>query len=165
MDGTERVQGAGSGTPASPAARSHLVVGFDGSSASLAALGTAAQLGELLAAELHVVHAVDLRDYPVDPDADDWEDWAAGSVEEERQRVSSALAGYGGPWSFLAVRADPAEALEAVAQRVGALMIVVGATSHGWRHLADRLSGISVSHRLVDRCRSPILVVGHHRPV
>jgi hypothetical protein len=59
-----------------------IVVGFDRSAASLAALGKAAELGAQLGAELHVIHAVDLSDYPVDPDAADWEEQAAASLEE-----------------------------------------------------------------------------------
>ncbi|HET6965250.1 MAG TPA: universal stress protein, partial [Acidimicrobiales bacterium] len=71
-----------------------IVVGFDRSRASLAALAKAAELGGRMGAESPVVHAVDLDDYPVDPDADDWEAQAATNLEEERRRVAAALAGY-----------------------------------------------------------------------
>ncbi|HET9733468.1 MAG TPA: universal stress protein [Acidimicrobiales bacterium] len=151
------------GGRASSPAKAVLVVGFDRSAASLAALGKAAQIGGLLGAELHVVHAVDLADYPVDPDADDWEEQAATSLEEERQLVSATLAGYPSGWTYLAPRAEPGEALRRIADQVDALMIVVGVRSHGWRHLLDRLGGPSVSHRLIGHCHRPVLVVGFHQ--
>jgi nucleotide-binding universal stress UspA family protein len=144
-------------------AKTALVVGFDRSAASLAALGKAAEIGGQLGAELHVVHAIDLSDYPVDPDADDWEEQAAKSLEEESQRVSAALAGYPCGWSYVAVRAEPADALNRMAEQFDAVMIVVGVRSHGWRHLLERLAGPSVSHRLITHCHRPVLVVSHIR--
>lgn len=152
-----------SGGPAGPADTA-MVVGFDRSAASLAALAQAADIGARLGAELHVVHAVDLADYPVDPDADDWEEQAARSLEEERRRVSAALAGYPYGWSYSALRAEPAEALNRAAEQFDALMIVVGVRSHGWRHLFERLAGPSVSHRLINRGFRPVLVVGYREP-
>ncbi len=152
--------------PDRPAGRptSAIVVGFDRSAASLAALGKAAELGGRMGAELHVVHAVDLDDYPVDPDGDDWEEQAATNLEEEHQRVTAALAGYPCPWSYLPVRAEPAEALTRTAEQVDAAMIVVGVRSHGWRHVLERLAGPSVSHRLINHCHRPVLVVSYHEP-
>ncbi|HET6873771.1 MAG TPA: universal stress protein [Acidimicrobiales bacterium] len=138
-----------------------LVVGFDRSAASRAALETAAELGRRLGAEIHVLHAIDLADYPVDPDADDWETQAAKSLEEERGIVAAALAGYPHGWFYSALRAEPAEALNRVAERVDALMIVVGVRSHGWRHLFERLAGPSVSHRLMNHTHRPVLVVSN----
>ncbi len=166
--------GAGGGTDVRPVelersgpagkAKASLVVGFDRSPASLAALAKAAEIGGLLEAELHVVHAVDLADYPVDPDADDWEEQAAQSLDDERLRVSTALAGYPGGWSYLALRAEPADALNRAAEQFDALMIVVGVRTHGWRHLLERLAGPSVSHRLIGHCHRPVLVVSYHQP-
>jgi nucleotide-binding universal stress UspA family protein len=121
-------------------------------------------LGAQLGAELHVIHAVDLSDYPVDPDAADWEEQAAASLEEESQRVSASLAGYACGWSYVAVRSEPAEALDRVACDVHAAMIVVGVRSHGWRHLLERLASPSVSHRLINHCHVPVLVVSHPQP-
>ncbi len=118
----------------------------------------------MLGAALHVVHAVDLSDYPVDPDAVDWEEQATHRLEEDRRQVSAALAGYPGRWSFVVVRAEPAEALDRAAQQLDALMIVVGVRTRGWRHLLERLSGPAVSHRLITHCRSPVLVVSCDRP-
>lgn len=145
------------------AAGAALVVGFDRSAASLAALATGGELGRRLGAELHVVHAVDLADYPVDPDADDWEGQAATTLQAQRRSVDEALAGYPHRWRYLAVRAEPADALVWAADRCDALMIVVGAHSTGWRRLLDRLSGPSVSERLLGHCHRPVLVVGAPR--
>lgn len=145
-------------------ARAAMVVGFDRSAASLGALGKAAEIGEMLRAELHVVHAIDLSDYPVDPDADDWEEQAAKSLQDERDRVSTTLADYPCGWSYVALRAEPADALNRIAEQYEALMIVVGTRSHGWRHLFERLSGPSVSHRLINHGHRPVLVVGYHPP-
>jgi nucleotide-binding universal stress UspA family protein len=139
-----------------------LVVGFDRSTASLTALGTAADLGARLNAELRVVHAVDLGDYPIDPDSADWEEQAAVNLEAERRSVSEALADYPFGWSYVAVRSEPAQALVSIADEVDALMIVIGARGNGWRHLLERLSGPSVSQRLINHCHRPVLVVSHH---
>jgi len=51
-----------------------IVVGCNRHPASLSALGTAARLGQPLDAVLSVIHAIDLADYPIDPDSPDWEE-------------------------------------------------------------------------------------------
>lgn len=140
----------------------NLVVGVDGSPASLAALAKAAEIGIRLDAELRVVHAVDLSDYPVDPDGDDWELQAARHLEETQAEVTAALAGYPGGWTYRALRAEPADGLIRAAEQCDALMIVVGARSHGWRHLLERMAAPSVAHRLINHCHRPVLVVTHH---
>jgi nucleotide-binding universal stress UspA family protein len=147
--------------PTAPPATA-LVVGFDRSAASVAALHHASDLGARLGAEMHVVHAIDLSDYPIDPDADDWEQQAVKNLEEERRQVSSSLGGYPCGWSYLALRAEPAEALARVANQVDAIMIVVGVRPGGWRHVLERLAGPSVSHRLINHCHRPVLVVTYH---
>jgi nucleotide-binding universal stress UspA family protein len=83
-------------------------------------------------------------------------------LDEESQRVSAALAGYRCGWSYVAVRSEPAEALDRVASDVNAAMIVVGVRSHGWRHLLERLASPSVSHQLINHCHVPVLVVSYH---
>jgi nucleotide-binding universal stress UspA family protein len=57
-----------------------LVVGFDRDAVSRAALTVAADLAGRLAARLVVVHVVDLDDYPIDPEAADWEEQRAGGA-------------------------------------------------------------------------------------
>jgi nucleotide-binding universal stress UspA family protein len=141
--------------------RTTLVVGFDRSAAGLAALATAADLGERLGADLHVVHAVDLSDYPIDPDGADWEQLADTTLEDERRTVSDTLAGYPCTWTYEAARGNPTRALTRAADDSDALLIVVGAHSTGWRHLLQRLSGAPVCDRLLGHSRRPVVVVGH----
>lgn len=142
---------------------SNLVVGVDRSSVSMAALRKGAEIAGLLGSGLRVVHAVDLSDYPVDPDADDWEEQARSSLERERSAVSAALASYAGTWSFIVMRADPAVALAAAARRFDALMVVVGAHPGRW-HRLGHMGSHSVAQRLVERCPCPVLVVGCLEP-
>lgn len=148
------------GGPA-PSGHAALVVAFDRSGAGRAALATAGELGSRLHADLHVVHCVDLADYPVDPDAADWEQHAARTLDDDRRLVADALAPYPGSWSYVAVRAEVSEALRWAAEEVDALMIVVGVRSAGWRHLFERAPGPSLPHRLISHGGRPVLVVGH----
>lgn len=138
-----------------------LVVGFDSTVGSIAALRAAADLGERLEAELVVVHAVDLIDYPVDPDAGDYEQQAEKVVEVERGAVAAALRDYRPGWSFRALRADPADALRKVADECAALMIVVGFHDRGSR-LVDHLLAPDVPSEIIRRSGRPVLVVGAH---
>lgn len=138
-----------------------IVVGFDRSAASLSALAKAAELGAHLGAELRVVHAVDLSDYPVDPDVDDWEEQATRALEEESRTVSTTLADYPYGWSYRSVRAEPVEALNQVAQEVNATMIVLGVRPNGWRHRLERLASPSVVQRLISHGQAPVLVVSN----
>jgi nucleotide-binding universal stress UspA family protein len=142
---------------------SNVVVGVDRSPVSMTALHKGAEIAALLGSGLRVVHAVDLSDYPVDPDGDDWEEQARSSLESERSAVSEALATYPGAWSFIVVRADPAVALAAASRRFEALMVVVGAHPGRW-HRLGHMGGHSVAQRLVERCPCPVLVVGCPKP-
>ena len=138
-----------------------LVVGFDGTVESVAALRAAADLGERLEAHLVVVHAVDLSDYPVDPDADDYEQQAEKVVEADRGAVTAALRDYRPGWSFRALRAAPADALRKVADERAALMIVVGFRVTG-THVVDHLLAPAVPSEIIRRSGRPVLVVGAH---
>lgn len=73
--------------PGAGSASHALVVGFDRSCASLAAVQQAARIGDRLTASITVVHAVDLKDFPVDPDRADWERAASRALEAERAAV------------------------------------------------------------------------------
>ena len=77
---------AGADPPSAPQAT--LVVGYDRRPESQDALRVAAGLAERMDAELHVVHAVDLTDYPIDPDGFDWEQRARDALDEERAAVA-----------------------------------------------------------------------------
>jgi hypothetical protein len=64
-----------------------LVVGHRRSCGSDDVLSVAGDLARRLGAVVHVVHAISLDDYPVDPDAADWEDQAARELEDQRMEV------------------------------------------------------------------------------
>lgn len=124
----DRLEGAGRPRP--------LVVGVAHDPASAAALAFARRLGSSLGAPVRVVHAVDLDDYPVDPDAGTWDPDAP-------------------PASWHVVRGDPAAAIAAEAERVDASMIVVGAPARG----VGRFGRRSVARRLVEQVTRPVVVV------
>jgi hypothetical protein len=55
--------------------------------------GVAADITRRMDPHLHIAHGVDLGDYPIDPDALDWEEQAACALVEEHEQVRIALAG------------------------------------------------------------------------
>jgi nucleotide-binding universal stress UspA family protein len=147
--------------PGSEDSGANLVVGFDRRAESMAALETAVQLGGRLQANLLVIHAVDLADYPIDPDRRDYEEQAQRTLAEERFTVSSVLASYAFGWTYRALRDDPVDALIRAADDVDALMVIVGSRGEHWHLVLERLISPSVSHRLIERCGRPVLVVCH----
>lgn len=137
-----------------------IVVGYDRGEASQNALNVAAGLALGLQADLHVVHVVDLSDYPVDPDRPDWEQQAEGALGDERELADMQLHQWPGHWSYEVARGDPVRALCTVADRLDAAMIVVGTHGEGFGVGLQRfLSGGSVSHALVRSHTRPVLVV------
>ncbi|WP_138760087.1 universal stress protein [Modestobacter altitudinis] len=148
---------AGSGPDAGP--RTTLVLGFDRDRASDAALGVAVDLADRLRAHVAVVHVVNLNDFPVDPDAPDWEDQARDALAEERARVERALRGHRYGWSYEAHSGGPVEVLVQVAEDRDAYAIVVGRHGRGVSEGLRRLVDGSVSRRLLSTCGRPVLVV------
>jgi nucleotide-binding universal stress UspA family protein len=141
-----------------------IVVGYASSAAGRRALTVAAELAADLGARLHVVHVVDLLDYPVDPDGSDWEEQGSARLAAERAEVDSALAGWPGQWDYQLQRGDPAHALAEVAGQLRARMIVVGSRhGSGLAAALERLAGTarSVAHAL-ERANIPVLVVPDH---
>jgi nucleotide-binding universal stress UspA family protein len=136
-----------------------LVVGHCRDTASDHALAVAAELGRQLGAQLHVVHVVVLDDYPIDPDAADWEEQGERILTEERHHVEAALIRTGLPWTYQSCRGNPAKALAAAADEHNALMIVVGTRGEGLRATLSRLIQPSVSHALIEYQRRPVLIV------
>ncbi len=137
-----------------------LVVGFDRQPASQHALEVAAELAARLNAELDVVHAVDLADYPIDPDRADWEEQAQSVVAHERELAQQVLARTDVPWTYHAARGEPVHLLSAVAEERDALMIVVGKRSHSRSAAIAWLLDGSVRRGLTDRHQHrPVLVV------
>jgi nucleotide-binding universal stress UspA family protein len=147
------------GPLAQPAPGTALVLGHGRDPASALALRVAADLARRLHAHLHVVHGVDLGDYPIDPDAADWEDQARRALAEQRRAVATALAGTDRTWTYHAARGSPAALLASVAEEHDALMIIVGTRGEGFLAHLDRLLGGSVSHGVIRGQHRPVLVV------
>ncbi|MCE0764387.1 universal stress protein [Pseudonocardia kujensis] len=146
----------------SQAPHAHLVLGHDHHPRSVVALTVAADLARRLQAQLHVVHGIDLSDYPIDPDAADWEQQARRALDAQHQQVAAALADCDTGWSYHAWRGDPVELLTAVAEETDALMIIVGSRGEGPGKVVDRILERSVSHGLIAHQHRPVLVVPHH---
>lgn len=146
-------------TAASQTSRAHLVLGHDRHPHSEAALSVAADLTRRLHAHLHVVHGIDLADYPIDPDAADWEQQAQDALADQRRQVTAALVDCHTGSSYHAWRGDPVKLLAVVADETDALMIIVGTRGEGPGKILDRILDRSVSHGLIARQQRPVLVV------
>jgi nucleotide-binding universal stress UspA family protein len=140
-----------------------LVLGYDRRPESQDALQVAVDMARRLSAQLHVVHAIDLDDYPIDPESADWDDQARLVLAGERAVVASVLGEHSTGWTYQAGHGDPATFLVAVADEHDAIMIIVGSRGEGWRVSLERLLSPSVSHRLINDCQRPVLVVSHPR--
>lgn len=149
-----RVDGADHGR-----ATTSLVVGHSHDPAADDALCVAADLARRLHADLHVVHGVDLSDYPIDPDRPDWEAQARRTLAAQRRRVAAVLAGSPGSWTYHAGHGDPAGLLIEVAEETDALMIIVGSHGEGLGATFERLLGGSVSRAVLRRQHRPVLIV------
>jgi nucleotide-binding universal stress UspA family protein len=142
-----------------------LVVGHSLHPASDTALHVAVDLARRLRADLHVVHGADLFDYPVDPDAADWDQQARRALDEQRRRVAAALADAPLGWTYHAGHGDPARLITEVAEETDALMIIVGSRGQGPGAAFERLLSGSVSRTVLRRQHRPVLVVpGGPRP-
>jgi nucleotide-binding universal stress UspA family protein len=136
-----------------------LILGHGRDPSSDHALTVAADLSRWLGARLHVVHAVCVDDYPIDPDASDWEEQGAAAVAEERRHVEDLLADARLQWSYEARRGEPAAVLTRAADEHNTVMIVVGSRGEGVRRALARLIDPSVSHGVIGHQRHPVLVV------
>jgi nucleotide-binding universal stress UspA family protein len=139
-----------------------LVVGHGRDPSSDQALRAAVDLGSRLGGRLHVVHVIDLNDYPLNVDAPDWEQRGAEAVRAEQCHVEGLLAGAPVPWTYEARHGDPATVLCAVASEHDALLIVVGSRGEGLRRSIGRLMDPSISHGVIQRQHRPVLVVPTH---
>jgi nucleotide-binding universal stress UspA family protein len=137
-----------------------MVVGYNRSEASRHALTVATDLAARLGARLHVVHVVDMNDYPVDPDSADWEQRGQADLEDESRAAAAALHAWPGEWTYDVRRDDPVRAPADIAHRENALMLVVSTRGGGIGVALGRLLSAtpSVSHGL-ERGGVPVLVV------
>ena len=141
----------------------HLVLGYDASPASQNALAVATDLARRLQAQLHVVHAIALTDYPIDPDQADWEEKGSLALAAEREAIEAAMQFHSNGWTYHEWRGDPARLLCQLADAHEALMVIVG-IHHGGRGAGlHRLLTGSVSRRLMEQAHCPVLVVPHYR--
>lgn len=140
-------------------AETSLVVGHSRHPAADVALHFAVDLARRLHADLHVVHAVDLTDYPVDPDAADWQEQARRALAEQGRHVEALLAGFPLSWTYQAGHGDPVRLMADVAEETGALMIIVGSHGEGLGATFDRLVAGSVSRTVLRRQHRPVLIV------
>jgi len=149
-----RIDGPGRGRAATS-----LVLGHSRYPAADNALHVAADLARRLRADLHVVHGVDLFDYPIDPDRPDSEDQARHALAAQQRRVAAVLADAPGSWSYHAGDGDPAGLLIEVAEEIDALMIIVGSRGEGIAATFERVLSGSVSRAVLRRQHRPVLVV------
>lgn len=149
------------GPPPRKPARACIIVGWNQTPASTAALRYAVGLADLLTAHAHVVHVVDIEDIPVDPDSFGWESRFAATLDKEASSAQALLDGLEASWTYhiLYGRGSPGDSLSAVAEAYHALIVVVGSPRGGLMSFLDGVVGQSVSHRLITRRHIPLLVV------
>ncbi|MDV8070563.1 universal stress protein [Rhodococcus sp. IEGM 1366] len=137
----------------------HLVVGVDAHPGIHPALAFAIGFARQLNAELHVVHSIDLADYPIEPDSPRYEHEFAETLESERARTCATLASFGGPWSYEVSPEDPGRLLTATANACDAVMIVIGTPRRGITSIIERISGESVLAHLIHHTHRPLLMI------
>jgi nucleotide-binding universal stress UspA family protein len=142
----------------------HVVLGYRASPYGQAVLDHGADLAVRLGAALHVVHVVDLSDYPIDPDSPDWELQAQKTLAAEQRDVEAALVDLPGSWTYHAAHGDPVALLRQVADSYDALMVIVGSRGESAGSVISRLLGTrpSVSHALIAHSHRPVLVIPPH---
>jgi nucleotide-binding universal stress UspA family protein len=136
-----------------------LVVGWDREPASAAALRYAVMLARYLDAHLHVVHIADVADLPIDPDAWDYEQQFHASVEAHAVAARKLLDEFGANWTYHATHGRPPDVLAELAERVDAVMIVLGAPRGGVHSFIDTFAGQSVAHQLTRKHARAVLLV------
>ena len=139
-----------------------LVVGHGQDPSSDHALRAAVDLAHRLGGRLHVVHVIDLHDYPINVDAPDWEQRGAEAVAAEQRHVEGMLLDAPVPWTYEARHGEPAKVLCTAAEEHDALLIVVGSRGEGLRRALGRLMDPSISHGVIQRQHRPVLVVPAH---
>jgi nucleotide-binding universal stress UspA family protein len=135
-----------------------IVAGYHASPASLTALGTAKDLAERMNAEIHVVHAIDLSDYPIDPDRADWEEQAHERPASQRENIDAVMSNFWGRWFVHIHRGDAFAVLCQIANQCDAAMIVIGARTGGLARV-ERFATLSVVGKLLNHPGRPVLVV------
>lgn len=137
---------------------SRIVVGVDGSAASVRALQQAVDLARALSADVDAVHtwqvtygATELSLMPAVPVTEIQE-----GAEQALARVIDSVDAHGVRVTPIVTEGDPASTLLDAA--AGADMLVVGSRGHGG--FVGLLLG-SVSHKVIHHATCPVLVVPH----
>lgn len=136
-----------------------LVVGFKDNPEGRNALAHAVQLGARLGAAIHILHVIDLADYPIDPDTSDWEREAQRTVDAEEAEVRALMVDFPGIWTYSTSRGDPLSELRQAADLHDAAMVILGAHGDTPRASLARFLRRSLSQSLVRSLRRPVLVV------
>lgn len=137
-----------------------LVVGYKDSDEGRGALEQALDLAIAMDADVHVVHVVDLDDFPVDPDSGDWERQGRAELDRIRDQVLDRAAQAPMKVTYAAVPGDPAGVLHEAAAERAAVMIVVGVHPEASSPLS-RLFSRPVSHAITRHLACPVLLVPH----
>ncbi len=146
-----------------PRFAAHAVLGFEPHHEGDTVLAAGVDLASRLGLTLHVVHAINLTDYPVDPDSANWERDGQSHVDADRRRAENMLRRSGITWTYRADRGDPVQLLRGVADEYDALMFIVGSSGEGPSRVVRRLlQSPSVSHALINRTHRPVVVVPPH---
>jgi nucleotide-binding universal stress UspA family protein len=143
---TQRTSSAGTG--------GEIVLGFDGTEGARAALGEAKALAKELGAPLVIAFAY--HSSPLGGEVKDLRDALVERGQRVTQEALSEAQAAGVDARAELVRDHPAPGLAALAEQLGARMIVVG--SYGESPLRGALVG-STPHRLIQITSVPVLVV------
>ena len=141
-----------------------VVVGHDGHPTAQLALAVAVDLARRINAHVHVVHAVAIGDYGIDPDTEEFEETRDRNLAGEREAIATALSDAPVPWTYHEEKGDPAARLAGLAEQTDAAYIVVGASHRKLLPLEA-----SVPRRLMHTQTRPVVVVPdpdvvhHHR--
>jgi nucleotide-binding universal stress UspA family protein len=139
-----------------------LVVGYVDSVEGNAALEEAVTLARLLEANLHIVHVVDLADFPIDPDSGDWEEQGLARLALIREHALGRVASLPGHSTYVEAAGPPAQVLRDAAFEHAAMMVVVGVGSGTGNPLA-RLMSRGVTRSLIRHVECPVLLVPRSR--
>jgi nucleotide-binding universal stress UspA family protein len=137
---------------------------IDGSEEVELAAGVAVELAKSTSSELHLVHVKLLPITPPYPEVLDWRVDLQRAEREARELLDEQvkkIEGVGGTVAGVHLREErPAEEIVALAEELGADLIVVGRRDRG--RIRRALTG-SVSNSVVRHAHRPVLVVPSHK--
>ncbi|MFE5077571.1 universal stress protein [Streptomyces halstedii] len=144
-----------------------LVVAFESSPYSDAALDFAVELAEQSGATLHIVHVQSLADYPIDPDIAGSEAEAEtirSSLAHVRAEVERALGSFSGKWTYSNEKGNIVDRVNEIADRYNALAIIIGSSTSGIGGVFHRALKGSVLKYMTKGSGRVVMVVPKHPP-